>query len=149
MPKPGIELRKSNTLRINWKISSSRTYKGKEGKEGHTLFLDIRHRRPRFKKPRFRRSLHPMTTRSVILPEPLEAFVEAEVASGAYADAVLAAAVDLLQREQRRGAAKVERQALIQEGLDDLEAGRVQIVEDLGAWFDQIEAELDEASRAA
>ena len=92
-----------------------------------------------------------MTTRSVILPEPLEAFVEAEVASGAYpdADAVLAAAVDLLQREQRRGAAKVERQALIQEGLDDLEAGRVEIVEDLGAWFDQIEAELDEASRAA
>ncbi|MDR7118362.1 type II toxin-antitoxin system ParD family antitoxin [Caulobacter sp. BE254] len=93
-----------------------------------------------------------MTTRSVILPEPLEAFVEAEVASGAYpnADAVLAAAVDLLQREQRREAAKVERfKALIQEGLDDLDAGRFEIVEDLGAWFDQIEAELDEASRAA
>jgi Arc/MetJ-type ribon-helix-helix transcriptional regulator len=91
-----------------------------------------------------------MTTRSVILPEPLEAFVEAEVASGAYPDAGLTAAVDLLQREQRREAAKVERfKALIQEGLDDLEAGRVEIVEDLGAWFDQIEAELDEASRAA
>ena len=93
-----------------------------------------------------------MTTRSVILPEPLEAFVEAEVASGTYpdADAVLAAAIELLQREQRREAAKVERfKALIQEGLDDLEAGRVEIVEDLGAWFDQIETELDEASRAA
>ncbi len=37
-----------------------------------------------------------MTTRSVILPEPLEAFVEAEVASGAHPDAVLAASVELL-----------------------------------------------------
>jgi putative addiction module CopG family antidote len=93
-----------------------------------------------------------MTTRSVILPEPPEAFAEAEVASGAYpdADAVLAAAVGLLQREQRREAAKVERfKTLIQEGLDDLEAGRFEVVDDLGAWFDQIEAELDEASRAA
>jgi putative addiction module CopG family antidote len=93
-----------------------------------------------------------MTKRSVILPEPLDAFVEAEVASGAYpdVDAVLAAAVALLQRQQRREAATVERfKALIQDGLDDLEAGRVEIVEDLGAWFDQIEAELDEASRAA
>lgn len=87
-----------------------------------------------------------MTTHSVVLPEPLKAFVEAEVASGAYpdVDAVLAAAVDLLRRQQRREAAKVERfKALIQEGLDDLEAGRVEIVEDLGAWFDQIEAELE------
>lgn len=88
--------------------------------------------------------------RSVIMPEPLEAFVEAEVASGAYPDAALAATVDLLQREQRRETAKAERfKALIQEGLDDLGAGRVEIVDDLGAWFDQIEAELDEASRAA
>jgi predicted transcriptional regulator len=61
-----------------------------------------------------------MTARSVIPPEPLEAF------------------------EAR--AAKIERfKALIQGGLDDLEAGRVEIVEDLGAWFDQVEAELDEA----
>ncbi|WP_426014451.1 hypothetical protein [Caulobacter sp. DWR2-3-1b2] len=39
--------------------------------------------------------------------------------------------------------------ALIQEGLDDLEAGRYETVDDVGAWFDQIEAELDEAPRAA
>ncbi len=80
-----------------------------------------------------------MTTRSVILPSPLDAFVEAEVACGAYpdADAVLAAAVDLLQREQRREAAKVERfKALIQEGLDDLEAGRYEEVTDVKAWLD-------------
>ena len=89
-----------------------------------------------------------MATRFVIPPEPPEAFVDAEVASGAYRDAVLAAAVDL--REQRREAEKVERfKALIQEGLDDLEAGRYETVDDVGAWLDQIEAERDKASRAA
>jgi len=39
--------------------------------------------------------------------------------------------------------------ALVQEGLDDLEAGRFEIVEDVDAWFDQLEAELDDAARVA
>jgi predicted transcriptional regulator len=39
--------------------------------------------------------------------------------------------------------------ALIQEGLDDLDAGRYETVDDVGTWFDQIEADLDDAPRTA
>jgi putative addiction module CopG family antidote len=85
-----------------------------------------------------------MTALKVTLDAPLDRFVEDQVASGAYPDAaaVVRAGLAALQSE----AARVARfKALVQEGLDDISAGRVEVVEDIGAWFDQIEAELDEA----
>jgi putative addiction module CopG family antidote len=89
-----------------------------------------------------------MTALKVTLDAPLDRFVEDQVASGAYPDAaaVVRAGLAALQSE----AARVARfKALVQEGLDDISAGRVEVVEDIGAWFDQIEAELDEAARVA
>ena len=37
---------------------------------------------------------------------------------------------------------------MVQEGIDDFEAGRYEVVTDLGAWFDDLEAEIN-AGRAA
>ncbi len=96
----------------------------------------------------FHDTIHPMTALKVTLDAPLDRFVEDQVASGAYPDAaaVVRAGLAALQSE----AARVARfKALVQEGLDDISAGRVEVVEDIGAWFDQIEAELDEAARVA
>jgi len=80
-----------------------------------------------------------MTALKVILDAPLDRFVEDQVASGAYPDAqaVVRAGLDRLRDDQRAEAARVTRfKALVQEGLDDIAAGRVETVDNVGAWLD-------------
>jgi putative addiction module CopG family antidote len=72
------------------------------------------------------------------LTETLGGFVEERVASGQYRDAgeVIDAGLQLLRERAERDKRKRARlQALIQAGLDDLEAGRRQDVDDFGAWL--------------
>jgi antitoxin ParD1/3/4 len=87
-----------------------------------------------------------MATLNVRLDEALGRFVEDRVASGEFLDAgeVVRAGLSLLKRRAERQQRKLARlNALIQEGLDDLEAGRFTEVTDLSAWFDSLEAEVD------
>ena len=52
--------------------------------------------------------------------------------------------------DSNRDQAKGKRfQALVQEGLEDLEAGRYEAAVDLTRWFDEIEAELEVTTRGA
>jgi antitoxin ParD1/3/4 len=89
-----------------------------------------------------------MNARTVHLTDPQDRFVEEQVQSGGYSDAdeVVRAAVDLLKSRADRRARKLERlKAAIQVGLDELDRGEGEVVEDLEAWFDQLEAEVDHA----
>ena len=85
-----------------------------------------------------------MTARTIKLTDPQDQFVEDQVRLGGYesADAVVRAAVDLLKARADRRARKLERlKAAIQEGLDELDRGEGEVVDDLEAWFDKLEAE--------
>ncbi|MDP2259428.1 MAG: type II toxin-antitoxin system ParD family antitoxin [Caulobacter sp.] len=75
-----------------------------------------------------------MTALKVTLDAPLDRFVEDQVASGAYPDAaaVVRAGLDRLRDDQREERFK----NLVQEGLDDIAAGRVETVDNVGAWLD-------------
>ncbi len=78
--------------------------------------------------------------------EALRGFVHDRVASGEYRDAseVVGAGLTFLKRQAEREQRKLARlDTLIQEGLDDLEAGRYAEVSDLGRWFDELEAEVE------
>ncbi|HEY5072528.1 MAG TPA: type II toxin-antitoxin system ParD family antitoxin [Caulobacteraceae bacterium] len=87
-----------------------------------------------------------MATRNVSLTAPLDRFVEDLVTSGEFQNAseVVREGLRLLKRRTEVDAAKLERlKGLIQEGVVELDRGEGEVVEDLGAWFDGIEAELD------
>ncbi len=87
-----------------------------------------------------------MTTHTIEIDEPLALFVEDRVRSGSYqdADSVVRAGLGLLKARTDREQRKVERlRAAIQVGIDEIERGEGIIVEDLAAWFDRIEAEID------
>lgn len=89
-----------------------------------------------------------MTTRNVNLTGMLDAYVEDRVQSGAFQNAseVVRDALRLHKARTEEEARKVERfNRLIQEGIDDFEAGRYEVVTDLDAWFDALEAEIDTA----
>jgi antitoxin ParD1/3/4 len=75
---------------------------------------------------------------SYSLGEHFEQFVQAQLATGRYADAsaVLRDALRLMEARERKLAAL---DAAIAEGLADVEAGRVY---DADAVFDELEAEL-------
>ena len=92
-----------------------------------------------------------MTTRNVSLTNMLNAYVEDRVQSGAFQNAseVVRDALRLHKARTEDEARKEERfNRLVQEGIDDFEAGRYEVVTDLSAWFDGLEAEID-ADRAA
>ena len=87
-----------------------------------------------------------MATRNVSLTAPLDRFVEDRVTSGEFQNAseVVREGLRLLKRRTEVDAAKLARlRAAIQVGLDELDRGEGEVVGDLGAWFDAIEAELD------
>lgn len=91
-----------------------------------------------------------MTALNVNLSETLGGFVHERVASEEFRDAseVVGAGLTRLKRRAEREQRKLARfNTLIQEGLDDLEAGRYTDVTDLGRWFDELEAEAE--ARAA
>jgi antitoxin ParD1/3/4 len=93
-----------------------------------------------------------MTTRNISLTEPLDDFIEDRVRSGDYQNAseVVRAALRLLKRQAEDDAqTSVRLRAAIQEGIEDVEAGRFEAVTDLGRWFDELEAEVDAATRTA
>ena len=84
-----------------------------------------------------------MTALKVTLVEPLDQFVQDQVASGAYpdADAVVSAGLRLLEIDTHDEARKMARfQSKVQTGLDQLAAGKGVEVTDLNAWFDALEA---------
>ena len=89
-----------------------------------------------------------MTTRNVSLTEMLDAYVEDRVRSGAFQNAseVVRDALRLHKARSEEDAHKLERlNRLIQEGIDDLAAGRYEEVEadQLDAWFDKLVAEAN------
>jgi antitoxin ParD1/3/4 len=93
-----------------------------------------------------------MNTRNISLTEPLDHFIDDQVQSGDYQNAseVVRAALRLLKQRADDDEHAVERlRAAIDEGIAAIEAGRFDAVTDLGGWFDQLEAEVDAAARAA
>ena len=87
-----------------------------------------------------------MSTRNVSLTDQLDSFVEDRVKSGDYQNAseVVRAGLRLLKAQTDREARKLERlRAAVQVGLDDIAAGRFEVVDDLGRWFDELEVEVD------
>jgi antitoxin ParD1/3/4 len=93
-----------------------------------------------------------MTTRNISLTEPLDQFIDERVDSGDYQNAseVVRAALRLLKRQAEEDEQTTARlRAAIREGIEDVEAGRFEVVTDLGRWFDELEAEVDAATRAA
>jgi antitoxin ParD1/3/4 len=92
-----------------------------------------------------------MATRNVNLTVMLDEYVEDRVRSGSFQNASEVVR-DALRLHKARTDAEARKEArfrrLVQEGIDDIEAGRYEDVIDLGAWFDALEAEVD-AARAA
>ena len=92
-----------------------------------------------------------MATRNVSLTGMLDDYVEDRVRSGAFQNAseVVRDALRLHKARTDEEARKEERfRSLIQQGDDDVAAGRYEVVTDLDAWFDGLEAEIN-AERAA
>lgn len=84
-----------------------------------------------------------MATRNINLTPALDAYVAELVESGQFQNAseVLRAGLRALKAEQAAHAAKVEAlRAAIQEGID---SGPAVPVEDISAWLDEIDAEVE------
>jgi len=93
-----------------------------------------------------------MTTRNVSLTDMLDSYVEDRVKSGAFQNAseVVRDALRLHKARTDTDAIKEARlRSAIDEGLADIEAGRFEVVEDLDAWFDDLEAEIDASRQPA
>ncbi|WP_158918328.1 type II toxin-antitoxin system ParD family antitoxin [Caulobacter sp. S45] len=87
-----------------------------------------------------------MATRNVNLTEGLDHFVEERVASGDFQNAseVVRAGLRLLKTRTDTDAARLARlRAAVQVGLDQLERGEGIEVEDIGAWLDELQAEVE------
>jgi len=87
-----------------------------------------------------------MATRNINLTDALDRFVAELVASGQFQNAseAVRAGLRLLQGEQEKHARKLAAlDALIQEGADDIDGGRFEVVDDLDAYFRKLEAEVD------
>jgi antitoxin ParD1/3/4 len=87
-----------------------------------------------------------MATRNINLTDALDRFVAELVQSGSYQNAseVVRAGLRLLKAEEETRARKLAAlNAAIQEGLDDVAAGRVIEIDDIGAWLDEIDAEVE------
>lgn len=90
-----------------------------------------------------------MPTRNINLTPALDAFVAEAVKSGTYQNAseVIRAALRLLKAEEAHRAAKLAAlNAAIQEGF---ESGEGEHIEDLSAWLDALEAEVETELAAA
>jgi antitoxin ParD1/3/4 len=95
-----------------------------------------------------------MATRNVSLTTMLDAYVEDRVQSGEFQNAseVVRDALRLHKARAEDEARKVERfNRLVQEGIDDYEAGRYEVVEidQLDDWFDQLVAEANASADSA
>lgn len=93
-----------------------------------------------------------MATRNINLTAALDAYVAEQVASGQFQNAseVVRAGLRALKAEQEERAAKIAAlNAAIQEGLDDIAAGRFVEVDDIDAYFDEIDKEIEAEFDAA
>ncbi|HWE99271.1 MAG TPA: type II toxin-antitoxin system ParD family antitoxin [Caulobacteraceae bacterium] len=95
-----------------------------------------------------------MTTRNVSLTDRLDSYVEDRVQSGAFQNAseVVRDALRLHKARTDEEARKEERfRRLIQEGDDDIAAGRSEVIEleQLDDWLDRLVAEVNETADAA
>jgi len=82
-----------------------------------------------------------MATRNVSLTDTLNRFVEDRVVSGEFQNAseVVRAGLRLLKSHADREQRKLERfRALVQEGVDDMDAGRYEVVEDVTEWLESL-----------
>jgi len=87
-----------------------------------------------------------MATRNINLTDALDRFVAEQVESGQFQNAseVVRAGLRALKADQEAHAAKIAAlRAAIQEGVDDVAAGRFIEIDDVGAWIDEIEAEVE------
>jgi antitoxin ParD1/3/4 len=86
----------------------------------------------------------------VKLTERMERFIAERVAAGDYADAdeAIRAALRLLEREHRLYERKLARlKAAVQLGFDQIDRGEYRDIEDIEAYFDELEAEVDRRLR--
>ncbi len=95
-----------------------------------------------------------MATLKVTLPPALDRFVQEQVAAGDWPDAetLIHDAILRLMPADQADAFRLERlNALLQVGLDQLDRGEGIVIDDIGAFMDQIEAEVEAefADRAA
>jgi len=95
-----------------------------------------------------------MATRNVSLTGVLDEYVEDRVRSGAFQNAseVVRDALRLHKARTEDEARKIERfNRLIQEGIDDLEAGRYTEldIDDLDEWLAGLRGEVDKAAERA
>ena len=84
-----------------------------------------------------------MSTRNVSLTAPLDRFIDERVDSGDYQNAseVVRAGLRLLKQQTEEDRQRLERlRALIQEGVDDMEAGRYTELDwdELDGWLDRL-----------
>jgi antitoxin ParD1/3/4 len=87
-----------------------------------------------------------MATRNINLTDALDRFVAELIQSGSYQNAseVVRAGLRLLKAEEETRARKLAAlNAAIQEGLDDVAAGRVIEIDNFSAWLDEIDAEVE------
>lgn len=87
-----------------------------------------------------------MAALKVTLPPALDRFVRDQVAAWAYpdAEALVHEAILRMMPRAEADAFRVERfKALVQVGLDEIERGEVTVVDDIDAFFDDIQAEID------
>ncbi|HEY1750455.1 MAG TPA: type II toxin-antitoxin system ParD family antitoxin [Caulobacteraceae bacterium] len=95
-----------------------------------------------------------MATRNVSLTAMLDAYVEDRVRSGEFQNAseVVRDALRLHKARVEDEARKIERfNRLVQDGIDDYEAGRYEVVEidRLDEWLDQLVAEVNAPTDSA
>lgn len=87
-----------------------------------------------------------MPTRNISLTERFDRLVEAEIASGRYANAseVIRAGLSLLDLHEREQEMKLQRlRRAVQVAIEADERGESEPVSDIGAFLDEIEAEVD------
>lgn len=85
-----------------------------------------------------------MTTLTVTLPEDLDRFVEEQVRSGAAPDAAEVVRLGV-QRLKDASDSRARFRAKIQQGLDDFDNGRFEVVDDVEQWLEDIHAEVEAA----
>ncbi len=89
-----------------------------------------------------------MATLSVSVDEALNRFVEDRVASGEFLSAseVVGAGLSLLKRRAERDMRKLERlRAAVQVGIDEIDQGNFEVIDDLEVWLDTLEGEVNGA----
>ncbi len=79
-----------------------------------------------------------MSTLKISLDADQDRFVEEQVRLGVYADAETAVRTTLDRLREDEALREERSRAKVQEGLDDLAAGRVVVIDDVAGWLEEI-----------